>query len=304
MTVTPQLVVCGNLMLDDIVFRDGRTAMGQAGGAALYTTLSASLWGARTAVASVKGDDYPIAAFDAMAARGVDLSGVRETPSPGLRTWLLYEDSERRVVHHRASPSHEDACPRPGQFPAHYLGAKAFHLAPMPLAVQAEIVSALASRREIAISLDPHEPIREDTLSAWRPILENIDALFVSEDEIELPGARDDPRAVLRELARGRLRLVAFKRGKLGGLLFDARSGGFLEWQAVPRLTGDPTGAGDAFAGGFLAGMVAGESLELALEQGMVSTSFALEAIGAAGLIAATADEARRRMREWMGSRP
>ena len=71
----------------------------------------------------------------------------------------------------------------------------------------------------------------------------------------------------------------------------------------MPRLTGDPTGAGDAFAGGFLAAILAGRPLESALDQAIVSASFALEDWGARGLISATREEAERRLREWLGSR-
>ncbi len=81
------------------------------------------------------------------------------------------------------------------------------------------------------------------------------------------------------------------------------RERAFTEWPPVPRLSGDPTGAGDAFAGGFLAAIAAGRSLPDALDQGIVSASFALEDWGARGLIAATRAEADRRLREWLGSR-
>jgi hypothetical protein len=71
----PDLVVSGNLLVDDMVFPDGRTRMAEPGGATLYGALGASLWGLTAGVASVRGDDYPAAALDALTARGVDLSG-------------------------------------------------------------------------------------------------------------------------------------------------------------------------------------------------------------------------------------
>src|SRR6185436_3617845 len=81
------LVVLGNLLVDDMVFPDGRTRMSEPGGATLYATLGASLWGLSAGVASVRGDDYPAFALDALTARGVDLAGVRPLDRPGLRTW-------------------------------------------------------------------------------------------------------------------------------------------------------------------------------------------------------------------------
>jgi sugar/nucleoside kinase (ribokinase family) len=300
--VNLDLVIAGNLLVDDIVYPDGRTRMGEAGGAALYAALAASLWGARVGIASVRGEDYPIAALDALATRGVDLDGVRVLEGPGVRTWLLYEERARRVLHRLGTPSHEEVSPRPSDFPESYLEARAIHIAPMPLSIQSDLVEALRARRETALSLDPHEPLDEGSLPARRALLGNVDALFVSEDELALPGADSDPRAALRSLAAGRLRFVAFKRGRRGGLLYDARERSFLEWPPVPRLSGDPTGAGDAFAGGFLAAIVQGLPLTDALDRAIVSASFALEDWGAAGLLAATREEADRRLREWLGS--
>ena len=46
------LVIAGNLLVDDIVYPDGRTRMGEAGGAALYMALAASLWDAKVGIAS------------------------------------------------------------------------------------------------------------------------------------------------------------------------------------------------------------------------------------------------------------
>ena len=133
-------------------------------------------------------------------------------------------------------------------------------------------------------------------------MLAQTDALFVSEEDLQLAGTADDPLGALRGLAGGRLRFVAYKRGRKGGILYDARERTFIEWPPVPRLSGDPTGAGDAFAGGFLAAVVAGKPLPEALDQGIVSASFALEDWGARGLINATREEAQRRLREWLGS--
>jgi cytidine kinase len=300
----PDLVVIGNLLRDDLVFPDGRTVMGEPGGACLYVALSAALQGIRVAAVSVRGDDYPDVALDAMIRAGVDLSGVRVLEGSGLRTWLLYEPGVRRVIHHQQSLSHEDVSPSRQEIPSHCYEARAFHIAPMPFDRQRDLVEALAPRREAGLSIDPHEPVTEASLERWRGVLTKVDALFVSEDEMRLAEAEDDPRAALRRLAGGRLRFVAYKRGHRGGLLYDVKSDQFIEWPAVPRLTGDPTGAGDAFAGGFLAGVVAGGSLEDSLDRATISVSFCLEDWGARGLMRATPGEANRRRREWLGSNP
>ncbi len=296
----PDLVILGNLLVDDIVWADGRSLMGEPGGASTYVSLSARLWGVSVGIVSVHGDDYPRAMLEALEARGVSLAGVRELGGNGVRAWLLYERLGRRIVHQLGCPSHEDVSPRLDDLPRAWAAPKLFHVAPMPFARQRELVRGLASHAGSALTLDPHEPVREDNLAEWRDVLKDVDAFFPNEDELLLDGVADDPRAALRRLAGGRLRFVAYKRGREGGLLFDAKADAFVEWPAVPRLTGDATGAGDSFAGGFLAGLVLGTGLERALEQGVVGTSFCLEALGPRGLLEATPEEARRRLDAWL----
>ena len=118
-----------------------------------------------------------------------------------------------------------------------------------------------------------------------------------------MDGVAADPRGALARLGGGRLRYALLKRGAAGGLLYDARSQETRSWEARATQVVDPTGAGDAFAGGFLSGLLAGEDVAGALERSVVSASFALETWGAAGLIAATPADARQRRAEWFGTR-
>jgi sugar/nucleoside kinase (ribokinase family) len=299
--VTPDLVVLGNLLVDDVVFADGRTRMAEPGGATLYASLGAALWGVRVGIASVRGEDYPASALTALAARGIDLSGVRPLGRPGLRTWLLYEGRRRQVILRLDGPGHAEVSPAPEYLPGEWRQARAFHLAPMPLAVQRRLVEAFVPLEGALISVDPYLPLRAETLEAWREVLARVDALFLSEDDLELPGASGDARDALRQLAGGRLRLVAFKRGRRGGMLYDVREERFAEWSPRAEAVVDPTGAGDAFAGGFLAGWLQGLPAELALRRGVVAASFALEEWGSAALFAATPEAARQRLSSWFG---
>jgi sugar/nucleoside kinase (ribokinase family) len=303
--MTPELVICGNLIIDDIVYPDGRARIGEAGGAVLYAALGARLWGPSVGVVAVRGFDYPHGALDALRDRGVALDGIREMAGPNLRTWLLYEEAGRRVIHQLGRPTHLEVSPTPDDVPEAWSAPKAYHLSPMPFEAQVRLVEALSPRRDSALSLDPHERLREDNLPRWRPVLANLDAFFPSEDDLALEGCgpEDDPRAALKRLAGGRLRFIAFKRSRRGGMLYDARAGAYTEWPPVPRLTGEGTGAGDAFAGGFLAGMIAGRPVEDALDMAIVSASFALEDWGAAGLLAATHEQAMARLRDWLDNR-
>ena len=169
----PDIVFLGNLLVDDIVLRDGRTLMGEPGGAVLHAALAAALWGVKVGICSIAGTDYPPQALDTLAARGIDLKGVRHLDRTGGRAWLLYEPAVRRTVYHLDCPSHGDISPTLADIPTAYAAARGFHLAPMPLSRQLDLAHGLAPAAGVnrIVSLDPFELVRDGTLAAWRDVL-------------------------------------------------------------------------------------------------------------------------------------
>ena len=61
----------------------------------------------------------------------------------------------------------------------------------------------------------------------------------------------------------------------------------------------DTTGAGDAFAAGFISAHLEGLPVDACLDRGVVSASFAIEALGAASLLEATRSDADARIRRF-----
>jgi sugar/nucleoside kinase (ribokinase family) len=298
----PDLVLLGNLLVDDVVFPDGRTRMAQPGGAILYASLAAALWGARVGCVSLRGDDYPPPALDALEARGVSLDGVHPLGGNGVRTWLLYEGDIRRVIHRLGCPSHEAVSPGPAHVPAAWRQARAFHLAPMPLAIQRELVAAIRGWERPGspahISLDPHVPLDEATFDDWRSLLSNVDVFLPSDDEMRWQPAVPDASAFSR-LASGRLRHVLWKRGASGGTMYDARDGSVRTWRAAGPPVEDPTGAGDAFMAGFVTATLEGAEPAEALQRAAVTAGFAIQSWGPDGLLGAGRDAAATRLASW-----
>jgi len=298
--MTPDLVILGNLLVDDIVMPDGRTLMGEPGGAMLYASLAASLWGTRVGLVSIAGSDYPQDALEALAARGIDLAGVKPLGRPGVRSWLLYEPAMRRIIHRLNSASHFDVSPTLEDIPDAFRSARAFHIAPMPIDRQRDIAAGLAAIRPDAfVSLDPHETVREDNRDAWRTVLDHVDAFFPSHEEVRLKEIEADPRGALVHIPGNRLSIVAYKCGPEGGVLLERPTGRVIEWRAGHAPVVDATGAGDGFAGGFVSGWLAHRDLDRAIEQGVVTASFAIEDWGAHALMRATPESVEARRRDW-----
>lgn len=303
--MSPDLVLLGNLLVDDVVLEDGRTRMGEPGGAILYTSLAASLWGTSVGCVSLRGDDYPREALDLLAARGVRLDGVHPVGGNGVRTWLLHEGGVRRVLHRLGRPSHEAVSPGPRHVPDAWRRARAFHLAPMPLATQRALVEAIRGWESpgspALISLDPHLHVTPESLGAWREWLGAVDVFLPSEDEVHWPAGAGPVETALAGLATGRLRHVAWKRGAAGGALYDAGERRWRPWApvAVPASAAtDPTGAGDAFAAGFLSARLEDAPIESCLRRAAVTASLAVAGRGPEGLRAASRADAERRLAE------
>jgi sugar/nucleoside kinase (ribokinase family) len=168
--------------------------------------------------------------------------------------------------------------------------------------VQRDLAVALTRRDGILVSLDPYELLTPEAVASWRDLLANVDLFFLSEDEMEI---RREPETVFAELASeasaraARLRWVAFKQGARGGLLYETRTAESTGWPPRAQSLVDPTGAGDAFAAGVLAGHLLGETIPRALRRGVVAASFALEGPGPDGLLDATPQRAAERLRDW-----
>jgi len=301
--VIPAIVLVGNLLVDDVVLADGTTRMGQAGGALLYGALGATAWESRPGLVSLLGDDYPAEVLENLQQRGVDLAGVHRLGRAGVRTWLLYEGDVRRLIHRQGCPTHAEVSPGPALIPSEWSAARAVHLAPMPFEVQRALLTALSDHHRPAfVSIDPHLPVTEATLPEWREALADADAVFPGEDELLLEGVEANPYAALPRIVTGRLRFVVFKRGAQGGVLYDAHDERFHTWETRTVGFVDQTGAGDAFAVGFVVAHLEGLPLEACLQRAVVTASFAVAGWGPEALFAATRREAEARLELWYRS--
>ena len=73
-------------------------------------------------------------------------------------------------------------------------------------------------------------------------------------------------------------------------------------WPTRAERVVDTTGAGDGFAGGFLAGWITHGDLQKSIEQGVVSASFAIEEWGARRIVKTTSAELHARRAAWFPS--
>src|SRR6202011_1313789 len=107
----------------------------------------------------------------------------------------------------------------------------------------------------------------------------------------------DDPARALPELwPKKGSPLVVAKMGKDGVLLWDRDRAAVVPVQATSARIVDETGAGDAFCGGFAAGIAQGLDPLEAARRGTVSAAFATEGFGSLSLASVTPADAAARL--------
>ena len=292
----PMAWVLGNLTIDDVVFATGRTAMGLCGGNAAWAAIGARVWHGRVGLVTRAGFDFPRDHLTAMAAGGIQMQ-VRHVPGASIHNWSLYESATRRqFVTWMSSGTHADLSPTPDELPATVRAGSGCHVAPMPLAIQRSLLAELHARRVVPITLDPHEDHVRGNEAQFLALLPDIDTFLPSQVEAALLYGRDDPEAAARACGEAGAARVIVKLGPEGSIVFE-REQPVVHVPAVPVADPvDPTGAGDAYCGGYLAARLAGRDALTAACYGTVSASLIVESRGAVAALDLRPEVARDRL--------
>jgi ribokinase len=294
-----RVVTVGELTLDDIVVEGAGCDWQQPGGGALYSAIGALAWGARPAICATIGSDYPDRWLDRLQAAGVDITPVSRTPERSLGLWLLYEREGRRHQVEKASGSTFAAldaarCSWRSSVP----DVVGVHVAPQTTAGQMSALEDVRAAGVVATQDLLIEPFIDAEPYRSGAAMRGARAFLPSQQEVGQLWMDIDPHALrghLRESAG--IEHLVIKRGAAGAdvVLDDV----VVRVPPAAETVVDPTGAGDAFCGGFLVGLIdTGDPVEAAV-RGAVSAAVVVETRGALAAIehaacTSMADRARR----------
>ena len=233
------------------------------GGNGANTSYALAKLGIPVRLAGMAGDDD---AGDRVLAilqsAGVDTAYVRRSSLPTPTTVALVQPGGQRALLHRLGASKE-AFQEPLEWTAELTrGCSWFHLANVfalpALRPCAGDVVARAREAGLSISIDTGWDTRGEWIEVLGPCLPHAELLFVNEDEAwELTGFRD-PLQSARTFQGHGVRNVVVKLGAAGCLVCSGDDS--IASPAFQVKVVDTTGAGDCFAGGFLAALQHGFS--------------------------------------------
>jgi ribokinase len=246
-------VICtlGDLLLDVIVRLDGpiaedtdtygRTRVGAGGQAANVAAWVVALGGRARFVGKRARDPAGLVVSRELAARGVELAGPEEETGTGTVVSLAAPDGSRTMLTDRGvaaelGPEELDQAWFAG---CEWLHVPGYSLVREPIRDAALAAARLAPR--VSVDLSSTAAIEAAGVAEFRRSLAELASrvVFANEAEAELVGTLD-------------AETVAIKRGARGCIV--RRQGRDEELPAVPAEAVDSTGAGDAFAAGFLVG--------------------------------------------------
>jgi len=261
--VRPILVV-GSVALD-AVHTPTESASEILGGAASYFCLSASMF-APVRLVAVVGEDFPPEHRQLLESRHIDLTGMQVRPGKTFRWTARYTGLrlENRETLETQLNVFADFHPT---LPAAYRDSKVVFLANIQPELQLEVLEQLPDAEFIAC----------DTMKLWldtaRPGLERLFrrvncVLMNDEEAVQFSGERFLPSAARAIMSYGP-REVIIKRGENGSLLFT-KDRVFLAPAHPLETVRDPTGAGDAFAGGLMGAVARSGDGQEVLRRGML----------------------------------
>jgi sugar/nucleoside kinase (ribokinase family) len=279
--VTWEVAVAGTLHSDDLTTPAGRRDT--LGGSAVYCTLAVARY-APVHVNGIVGTDTIDEFRRILEQPNIDLEGLVESQSPTFR-WHAVHDFERWVTSEESS---EPGCDPEWQpvLPESSRRAEVLFVGSMDPRVQRVVIDQSSAR---VIGLDSMTVFIDSRPAEVRSLIEQVDVLFLTAAELAALSGSDDWRTAAAVLCgTGRLRAVVVKRGPLGAACITAA--GIAEAPAAPvAQVVDPTGAGDALAGGFLGHVAHVEradnaTFEAALSEGIGCAAAAIVAFGTDGL--------------------
>lgn len=158
--------------------------------------------------------------------------------------------------------------------------ARLVHLSPFADELQLELQKALVAQLPVTVkvSFAPGALYAERGLEALRPIIRRVHVIFINREEIRLLTGRGIEEGA-KELRKLGCRIVAVTLGEEGS--YVASEEGALRVEPVKAKVIDTTGAGDAFAVGFLYGFLKGKDLRECAHLGHIVASFCVSEIGA-----------------------
>jgi sugar/nucleoside kinase (ribokinase family) len=283
---TPRFLVAGQLTRDYVLFPSDKPLLDVPGGSALYAAVGLALWEPDPPPAMIArvGEDYPQEWLEDFSGCGLSTHGVKVLPEAvDVRFFAAYLSRSTRALDNpvahfarlglpfpKALLGYQDTSfmvnsrtrllptsLRQGDIPSDFLDASAIHLCPLDYLTHSLLPAVLRQAEFTTVTVDPSPGYMNPTF--WEDVpalLTGLTAFLPAEEEVRtlFQGRSSDLWEMAEALAAYGCEIVLIKCGESGQLVYDSAGRNRWEVPSYPARLVNPSGAGDSFCGGFLAG--------------------------------------------------
>lgn len=282
----PTVIFAGTLRREYFITSENQPVLDIPGGNALYAAVGYLLWedDPPPGILARVGENFPHPWLDRFNRRGINTDGINILPRGlDLRKFYTYQDKatrmegnplqhfsrlgqplpkslldydpDKRLTGDRRKMG--DISLRSKDLPDSYVTASAVHLCPLDYQTHNLLPAVLRQSGFTTVTLDPGSSYMDSASHGDLPgLVTGLTAFIPTEGDLRnvYRGVEVDLWRMARDIGRYGVPIVIIKRGEQGQYVYDAERDRRWEIPAYPARVHNPTGAGDAFCGGFMAG--------------------------------------------------
>ena len=222
-------------------------------------------------VGTVGNDDFGRLIIERFKRDGVDTSHIKRSDeyTTGVAFVTYFADGSRKFIYHLGNAATGQIYPDDVK-PEYFFDVSYLHVVGSTMFINEQSAGACIEAMNIVksrggkVSFDPNfrpELLSEEEVTErFHPVLAKSDIMFPTTDELKILTGETDIKKACRKLLDTGFELVAIKQGKDGSSVYTTKEEFHVPAFKVKEI--DPTGAGDCYCAGFLAGLIKGKDLK------------------------------------------
>ncbi len=295
------VIILGTMAFDAIETPFGKIDK-IVGGSATYVAYAASHLVKPVFQISIVGEDFPKEEMEELKERGVQLDGVEIVAGKKSFFWSGRYHLDMNTRDTLVTDLNVLANFNP-IVPESYQGAEFLMLGNLMPLLQISLINQLRKRPKLIV-LDTMNFWMESTPDDLKKALTLIDVLMINDSEARFLGGEFSLMKAAKKIMEMGPRYLIIKKGEHGALLFHENHVFFAPALPLEDVF-DPTGAGDAFAGGFIGHIartkdISFDNMKTGIIVGSAMASFCVEKFGPQRLKEITKEEIDIRLAEFV----
>ncbi len=248
------------------------------GGSAANVAIAVRRLGLKPAIIAKIGlDGFGRIAVDELLRERVDISGLKISPTLPTGFSVVARDSMGRIVIYGFKGASENL--KPEDIDENLIERARFIHIPSLRPDTSVYIAKLAKNMGKVVSWDPGRRLASLGIANLKELIKHVDIVFANEREAQLLTGIGDYREAARKIKNIGPQIVVVKKGAEGAYMLSDNIELDIPAYKPPKVV-DTTGAGDAFAAGFITALIRNYDLAKALKYASLVASLKVSKLG------------------------